>query len=261
MLNIFSLRKVTKVILIGLTAATFFSGCASKVPMATSSEDSIAKSFKKDKKYANVYLCRNSFSGSALNKTVLIDGKFAGSISGYSFFHWKMKPGKHIIVQSMTETTSITLNTKSNTNYFIVEKPMTGLKAGAELFIVDEEEGKKCVLATKMLKSQLHVSAYPQLANKVKPTYVSPVKYKKYSCKQLSKEIEKISQRAAIVSGQLENINTQNAAKIFMSPLIFLPLAAFSTEEQKIELGKLSGEYNALKTVAKQKKCKFASSL
>ena len=47
-----------------------------------------------------------------------------------------------------------------------------------------------------MLKSQLH----PQQESKVKPTYISPVKYEKYSCKQLSKEIEKISQCAAIVS-------------------------------------------------------------
>ena len=252
-----------KKLLIGLSAllVLFLCGCASKVPMATSSEESIAKSFKKDKKYANVYLCRNTFGGSALNITVLVDGKFAGRTSGYSFFHWKMKPGKHIIQSKLETTSSLTLNTKSNTNYFIIQE--LGSTVGkTKLYTVDEVKGKKCVLSTKMLKSQLHVSSYPQQVNKIKPTYVSPVKYENYSCRQLSKEIEKISQRAAIVSGQLENIDTQNAAKIFMSPLIFLPAALSSeSEKEKIELRKLNGEYNALKTVAKQKKCKFVPSL
>lgn len=38
-------------------------------------------------------------------------------------------------------------------------------------------------------------------------------------------------------------------------------LASAASEDERAELGKLNGEYNALKTVAKQKKCNFASKL
>ena len=263
MLNILNLKKITKAILISVISVTFFLGCASNIPMATHSEDSIAKSFKKDRKYANVYLCRNSFEGSALNKTVLVDGKFVGHTSGYSFFHWKMKPGKHTIVSKTKNISSLTLNTKSNTNYFIIQGPNKGgFKVETNLYLVDEEEGKKCVLATKMLKSQPHVSGYPQKAYKIKPTYVSPVKYEKYSCKKLRSEIEKTSQRATLALAQLENINARNTAMVLsLTPLIVLPTVLSSTSETEVELGKLNGEYNALKTVSRQKKCNFASTL
>ena len=236
----------------------FFSGCASNVPMAPTHEDHIAKSFKKDKKYANVYLCRNTFFGSAINEAVYVDDKFVGHTSGYSFFHWKMLPGKHTFQTKTGNAASLTLNIKSNTNYFIIQEPIMG---GDKLYTVDEKEGKKCVLATEMIKSQPHVSGYPQKAFKVKPIYVSPEKYEKYSCKKLRTKIEKISQRATIVSAQLENINARNTAMVVSGPLIVLPTVWTSTTEVEAELGKLNGEYDALKTVAKQKKCNFAYKL
>jgi len=251
-LSIYNLKKV---IIIGVISVTFFLGCASNVPMATSSKDSIAKSFKKDGKYANVYLCRNSFGGSALNYSVLVDGKLARTTSGYSFLYLKMKPGKHIIQSKHENTFSLTLNTKTNTNYFIIQELVSS--SDTKLSIVDEEQGKKCVLATKMLKSQLHTSSYPHKTSTVKPSYVSPIKYQKYSCNQLSKEREKISQRITILSTQLENFNTKKGAMVFTSPLIFLPIGLSSTSEIEVELGKLNGEYNALTAAAKHKKCKL----
>ena len=67
-----------KRLLIGFVVVVvlFFSGCASNVPMAPVHEDHIAKSFKKDKKYANVYLCRNMFFGSAISEAIYVDDKF-----------------------------------------------------------------------------------------------------------------------------------------------------------------------------------------
>lgn len=259
MLKIFNF---TKVILIGVTLVTFFSGCAATVPMAPSSKDSIAKSFKKDKKYATVYLCRNTFVGSIANIPVFVDGKLAGETSAYSFFYWKMKPGKHIIQSKPAgvNASSLTLNTKANTNYFIIQQPKF---ASWDMEIVDEAKGKKCVLATKMLKSKLHMSSYEQKTSIVEPTYVSPVKYEKYSCKQISEEIEKINQRAVALAGELKDTDASNRNMMGIGPIFFLAAAASSsaTEDEKAELSKLNGEYNALKTVAKRKKCKFASTL
>ena len=236
----------------------FFSGCASNVPLAPVHEDHIAKSFKKDKKYANVYLCRNMFFGSAISEAIYVDDKFVGHTSGYSFFHWKMLPGKHTFQTKTGNAASLTLNIKSNTNYFIIQEPIMG---GDKLYTVDEKEGKECVLATEKIKSKPHVSGYPEKAYKVKAVYVSPVKYEKYSCTKLKNEIDKISQRATIVSASLENINARNTAMAVSGPLIVLPTVWTSTAEVETELSKLNGKYNALKTVAKQKKCSFTSRL
>lgn len=248
-----------KKLLIGLSVLVvlLLSGCASTTPKVPSSQDTIAKSFKTDKKYANVYLCRNSFVGSVEDIPVFVDGKLAGETNAYSYFHWKMKPGKHTIQsKAYSKTSTLTLGTKSNTNYFIMQQPRF---SGVDIETVDEEEGKKCVLATKMLKSQLHMSSYEKKTSIVEPTYISPVKYEKYSCTQISEEIEKINQRASALATHLKDIDIRNR-NIMTIGLISL-LASAASEDERVELGKLNGEYNALKAVAKQKKCKFASSL
>ena len=38
-------------------------------------------------------------------------------------------------------------------------------------------------------------------------------------------------------------------------------ISLLASEDERAESGKLNGEYNALKTVAKQQKCNFASKL
>ena len=248
-----------KKLLIGLSllVVLLLSGCAPTAPTAPSSKDTIVKSFKTDKKYANVYLCRNTFIGSVADIPVFVDGKLAGETNAYSYFHWKMKPGKHTIQsKSYSNTSTLTLNTKSNTNYYIMQQPKF---SGVDLETVDEEEGKKCVLATKMLKSQLHMSNYEKKTSIVEPTYVSSVKFEKYSFTQISEEIEKINQRAPALATHLKDIDRRNR-NIMTIGLISL-LASAASEDERVELGKLNGEYNALKTVAKQKKCKFASTL
>ena len=250
-----------KILLIGLSTIIMLlvSGCAPTAPTVPSKKDNIAKSFKTDKKYANVYLCRNSFVGSVWDWTILVDDKYAGETTAYSHFHWKMKPGQHTFQSKANSyTSSLSLNTKSNTNYFIIQEPRM-FKGGAILKTVDAEEGKKCVLATEMLKSKLHMSKYEQKTSIVEPTYVSPVKYEKYSCTQISEEIKQINKRAFTISEHLKDVDRRNR-NIMTIGLISL-LESASSEDERVELSKLNGEYNALKTVAKQKKCSFASTL
>lgn len=251
-----------KKLLIGLTAlfVLFMSGCAPTTPKAPSSKDTIAKSFRTDKKYANVYLCRNTIVHGLENIPVFVDGTLAGETSAYSFFYWKMEPGKHIIKSQTVNTPTLTLNTKANTNYFIMQQP--GF-ASWNVEIVDEKEGKKCVLATQMLKSQLHMSSYEKKTSLVEPTYVSPEKYARYSCSQISDEIEKVNQRALPLAKQLKDADVNERSMVSIGPIFALGAAISSTttEDEKAELSKLNGEYNALKTVAEQKKCKFASTL
>jgi len=245
-----------KILLISLSVL-LISGCVPTAPTVPSKKDTIAKSFKTDKKYADVYLCRNSFIGSVEDIPVFVDGKLAGETNAYSYFHLKVKPGKHTIQsKAYSKTSTLTLDTKSNTNYFIVQQPRF---SGVDIETVDEAEGKKCVLATKMLKSQLHMSDYERKTSIVEPTYVSPVKYEKYSCVQISQEIEKINERAFTISNELKQIDRSN--RNIMSIGLFSIFRDVTSGDEREELGKLNGEYKALKTVAKQKKCSFASGL
>lgn len=251
-----------KKLLISLSSllVLLISGCAtssSPSPKTPSSQDSTVKSFKTDKKYATVYLCRNSFLGSTEDIPVFVDGNLLGETHAYSYFHWKMKSGKHTIVsKAYSKTSTLTLEMKPDTNYFIIQQPKF---SGVDLETVDEEEANKCVMATKMLKSQLHMSDYERKTSIVEPTYVSPVKYEKYSCVQISQEIEKINERAFTISNELKQIDRSN--RNIMSIGLFSIFRDATSGDEREELGKLNGEYKALKTVAKQKKCSFASGL
>lgn len=79
-----------------------------------------------------------------------------------------------------------------------------------------------------------------------------------YSCSNFIKfdEIEKINQRGPALAAKLKNIDRRNR-NIMTVGLISL----LASEDERAESGKLNGEYNALKTVAKQQKCNFASKL
>ena len=80
---------------------------------------------------------------------------------------------------------------------------------------------------------------------------------------QISEEIEKINQRAVALANQLKDTDARDRSMMGIGPIFFLGalLSSAATEDEKVELSKLNGEYNALKTIAKQKKCKFASTL
>lgn len=252
------MRKL--LISLSVSIVLLLSGCAPTTPKAPSKKDYQAKSFTKDIRYANVYLCRNTFMHGLENIPVILDGKLAGETSAYSYFHWKMKPGKHIIKSQTVNTPTLTLNTKANTNYFIMQQPEF---ASWNVQVVSEEEGKKCVLATKMLKSQLHMTSYEKKTSLVESTFVSPDKYKNYSCSQISDEIEKINKRALPLAKELKDADASERSMVSIGPIFALgaAISAAASEDEKVELSRLNGEYNALKSVAKKKKCKFASNL
>lgn len=133
-----------------------FSGCTPKMVKASIEQDRLAKKFKTNPENSNIYICRNEFMGSAINMPLTLDGKFIGKTEGSSYFYLTVKPGTHNI-QSLTENVqTLLLNTEKNKNYFIWQEVKMGMwAADSKLHKVDENHdfGKKCVLATEMLKS------------------------------------------------------------------------------------------------------------
>jgi uncharacterized lipoprotein NlpE involved in copper resistance len=100
-------------------------------------------------------------------------------------------------------------------------------------------------------------------SSSIKATYVSPIMYEKYSCDQLGQEVTRISQRVAVISGQQDKKATNDAVATTAGVIIFWPALFFlaAGEDQKVEIGQLKGQYNAIRNVAIQKHCSWAASM
>ncbi len=241
-----------------ITIMFFLSACAPTTPNAPKQQDSTAKTFKTSSKYGNVYLFRDTFKGGAFDVTTLVDGKLAGRIKQYSYFYWKLKPGKHTIQTKAVNLDTVVLNVKANENYFIELLPLLGMKLDARIRLVDEKKGKKGVLDSKLLKSEHNTVSYTPPTTNIKPVYVSPSTYKSYSCSQINKKIQKINDQTVIINADLGD----SESRAISSALFFTPgLLLESNSNQRAVMSQLLGQYNALKIVAKEKKCTFSSKL
>ena len=96
-------------------------------------------------------------------------------------------------------------------------------------------------------------------AKEIGPAYVSPLAYKNYSCAQIGQEAERISVRAAEVSGIQDDKATEDAVATAVGVIVFWP-ALFMIEgdgQSAAELARLKGEYETLEKVAINKGCKL----
>ena len=130
-----------------------FTGCVQKMERVTIEEDRIAKEFKTDPELSNLYICRNETFGGAVLMPVIVNDKLIGKTEAKSFFYLQLEPGRHKI-QSLTEQTqTLYIDTVKNKNYFIWQEVKWGTwVANSALHSLSEEEGKKCVLTSNMLK-------------------------------------------------------------------------------------------------------------
>ena len=102
-----------------------------------------------------------------------------------------------------------------------------------------------------------------QKAVDIKPTYVSPMKYERYSCTQLGEEINRINERVMVISGQQDRTANKDMVVGAVGAVVFWPaLFLLATgDDQKEEISKLKGEYNAVRSVAIKKKCKWSENI
>lgn len=138
-----------------LVATLFAAGCAS-VPMATTDEDSQAKSFAVKADKANIYLYRNETFGGAVLMTVTLDGKVAGQSGPQTYYLWEVDPGPHEVTSVAENTSTLKLDTEAGKSYFVWQEVKMGLwMARTRLQQVDEETGRKGVAECKRAKSNL----------------------------------------------------------------------------------------------------------
>ena len=88
-------------------------------------------------------------------------------------------------------------------------------------------------------------------------TYISPLKYKKYDCEQLTEEIDNVSHRVATLYTSLDNKadndTAQAAGAILLWPTLFFLEGGDGVEAT--EYSNLKGEYEAIRVAMLRKKC------
>ncbi|MDX1716037.1 MAG: hypothetical protein R3287_03945 [Anderseniella sp.] len=114
---------------------------------------------------------------------------------------------------------------------------------------------KKCVLAAAITLP--FVSGCASKSSDIQAAYVSPIQYQQYSCDQLLAEGQRLSARAAVVSGQQDDKRTSDAVMTGVAVVVFWP-ALFALEgdgQTAAELARLKGELEAVEKASIQKNC------
>ena len=143
------------IIIVGVTTL-IMTGCAPSIPMAPVAQDKICKQFSKPAKdKSGIYIYRNTFVGSALTKSLLLDDKPLGPIANKTYHFKEVNPGKHkLTTTSEFSPNSILVQTKGGENYYFNHYIKIGLiVGGANIEQVTEEVAKKEILECGLAKS------------------------------------------------------------------------------------------------------------
>lgn len=144
------LRKI--ITLLAVLSSMLVYGCAS-VPMAGADADQAKKTFSAPTEgKAGLYIYRNSILGSALKKTITVDGNIIGESAPNTYFYKELEPGKHeIATESEFSDNTLSMELQKGINYFVHQYIKIGaFVGGAGLKEVTAEEGKKGVLECKL---------------------------------------------------------------------------------------------------------------
>jgi hypothetical protein len=94
-------------------------------------------------------------------------------------------------------------------------------------------------------------------AAQVGATYVSPVAYESYTCKQLGEEAERVSSRAAQAAGVQDQKATSDKVAMGVGLIVFWPalLMTKGNDENTAELSRLRGQMDAIEEASVKRKC------
>lgn len=94
-------------------------------------------------------------------------------------------------------------------------------------------------------------------AENVAAAYVSPLTYQQFNCTQLAEEAQRVSQRAAELSGVQDRKRTGDIVATTAAIIVFWPAAFLVSgdDAQTAELARLKGEFDTIQQVSIQKRC------
>ena len=114
---------------------------------------------------------------------------------------------------------------------------------------------KSAVVATVALA----ITSCATKSKEIEAAYVSPIGYESYTCEQLGQEAQRVSSRAASLSGQQDQKAKKDAVAVGVSLILFWP-AVFLVKGDNTtaaEISRLKGEMAAIEQVSTQKQCGF----
>lgn len=95
---------------------------------------------------------------------------------------------------------------------------------------------------------------------KISASYVSPVQYSDLSCDQVKREMGRVQRQLAQVTGAQQKHADNDAVAMGVGLVIFWPALFFlAGDDQKEELARLKGEYEALQQASIRKDCEVAA--
>jgi hypothetical protein len=105
--------------------------------------------------------------------------------------------------------------------------------------------------------SALALAGCATSSDKIAPSYVSPLQYDGYNCKQLAEEAQRISAHAAAAAGAQDSQRTSDVVATTAAVIIFWPAAFFvgGDKQTAAELARLKGEMDAIEQVSIRKQC------
>ena len=101
------------------------------------------------------------------------------------------------------------------------------------------------------------LSGCAEKSENIQASYVSPIQYSGFSCKQLSEEGARLSARAAQVAGVQDKNAQSDAVATGVSLVLFWPALFFigGNKENAAELARLKGEMEALEKASIARNC------
>ena len=115
----------------------------------------------------------------------------------------------------------------------------------------------KRFLTWALLLMGLTLGACAKKSENVAASYVSPLAYQQFNCRQLAEEAGRVSQRAAELSGVQNRKRTGDIVATTAAIIVFWPAAFLVSgdDAQTAELARLKGEFEAIQRVSVEKGC------
>jgi hypothetical protein len=101
------------------------------------------------------------------------------------------------------------------------------------------------------------VSGCASSSDKITASYVSPIQYENWNCRQLTEEAQRVSHRAAAAAGAQDSQATKDAVATTVGVIVFWPaLFLIGGDKQNAsELARLKGEMEAIEQASIRKNC------
>jgi hypothetical protein len=142
-------------------AAVALVGCTA--PRATADADQKAKQFTAQAQTASLYIYRSEMTGASAPMTVSVNNQSLGKTNARTYYQLEVAPGSYTVVSSADNTSTVSFDAEAGKSYYVWQKVTMSLGSGtarAQVSLVNEAQGQKGVLASKLLTTKVRPSAF-----------------------------------------------------------------------------------------------------